>query len=238
MQAHTVAACKGCDVRVPFPAALRLVLTLPLLLALAGCGRSEVAALARAKAALATKQGDAAKLELTKLVRAYPKSGEAHFMLGKQLLADGDAVAAAAQLQQAIEHNFAESTALPLLAEALILDGKATQATTQLGSTVLDDPQGMARLQAALGHAWLLQGDLRQARTATDRALAAAPRSAPARLMQVRLAVSDGEPDQALKLLAALLADEPFDDKAWAVKGDLLLRLPGRQAEGVAALTR
>jgi len=225
-------------VRVPYPAALGLALALPLLLALAGCGKTETAAIARAKAMLADNRGDAARAELTKLVRAYPRSGEAHFMLGNQLLAYGDAVAAAAQLQQAIDHNFAESAALPPLAEALILGGRAKEVTSQYGSTVLDDRQGMARLQAALGHAWLLQGDRRQARTATERALAAAPKSAPARLVQARLAASDGNADAALALLDALLADEPFDDKAWAVKGDLLLRLPGRQAEGVAALTR
>ena len=220
--------------RVPSLATLNLVL----LLALAGCGKTEPAAIARAKATLAYKRGGEAGLELAKLVRAYPRSGEAHFMLGSHLLADGDAVAAAAQLQLAIDHNFAESAALPPLAEAMILDGKAKQVTDQFGSTVLDDPQGVARLQAALGHAWLLQGDLTQARTATQRALAAAPKCAPARLMQARLAVSDGDPDAALKWLDALLADDPFDDKAWALKGDLLQRVPGRLADAMAAFTR
>jgi putative PEP-CTERM system TPR-repeat lipoprotein len=217
---------------------LTLALNLAMVLALAGCGKNEPAALARAKATLASKSGDAAKLELTKLVRAYPASGEAHFMLGSQLLADGDADAATVQLQQALDHHFAESAVLPPLAEALILDGKAQTVTSQFGSTVLDDAQGMARLQAAVGHAWLLQGDLLLARTATDRALSTAPQSAPARLMRARLAVSYGDSETALQWLDALLADAPFDDKAWAVKGDLLQRLPGRQAEAVAALTR
>ncbi len=218
--------------------ALTLALVPILALALSGCGKNEPAAIARAKASLADKRGEAARLELTKLVRAYPRSGEAHFMLGRQLLADGDAVTAVAQLQQAIDHNFAESAALPPLAEALILDGKGREVTSRFGNTALDDPLAMARLQAAVGHAGLLQGDLPLARAATGRAVAAAARSAPARLMQVRLAVADGDSDAALKQLDSLLSDEPFDDKAWAVKGDLLLHLPGRQDDAIAALTR
>ena len=107
---------------------LRALLTLACAataIGLAGCGRSDTEALGRLQQRLPGLDAAAARVELKKLVQAHPRSGPARLLLAQRYVDDGNAAAAAAELQRALEHGAAEHIALPLLAETLLHSGPA-----------------------------------------------------------------------------------------------------------------
>ena len=207
-------------------------------LGLAGCGKNEARDLAKVRAEAGAGNLEAARIELKRLVQAHPQSGEARFLLGQQLLADGDGAAAMIELQRALEYRHPEAQVLPRLVEAMNLAGLSHQALVQYADVRLADAEAMAALQAGLAMAQLREGDVAAARQAVQAGQAQAPRSAPALLMKARVATVANEPDEALRTLDELLANHPAQHEAWSLKGDLLLRQPGGQAQAVAAYTQ
>jgi len=214
------------------------LLVLALTLALGGCGRRprEAAAAEPARpASAAAGAEDAALGALKRQVRAQPKSGEARFQLGEHLLQGGQAAAAAAEFQRALELGHPEGAVLPVLAEAMIQDGRHALVPVQFGDVRLPDPGADARLQAALAQALVLQRDTVGAELALRRALDQAPTSPQALLVQARLAVQAGQPAAALATLDTLLQAHPQDAEAWALRGDLLLRGHADPSQALAA---
>ena len=104
--------------------ALRATL-LPVLLAaalgVAGCGGpSDANLLASAKAHLAKKETDAARLQIKNVLQKNPGSGEARLMLGKLMYEAGDMAGAESELGRALELGQPEVAVLPSLAGALV----------------------------------------------------------------------------------------------------------------------
>ena len=215
--------------RVALPLALVCVLFLP------ACGRNEASDVLRAKADLAQADSAAARIKLKHLIQAHPKSGEARYLLGARLLADGDAAAAVIELERASDLKHPAAAVLPTLAEALVLSGQAQRAILLGADTALPDPDAQARLQAAVAQALAVQGDLPAAQAAMARALAAAPTSAPALLIKARLAAMADDVAGALATIDRLLAAHPAHAEAWALKGDFLLRQPDGRQPAMAA---
>ena len=215
----------------------RIAVPLALLsaLVLSACGNSQADDVARAKAELARADSATARIKLKNLIQAHPKSGEARYLLGARLLADGDAAAALIELQRASDLKHPDAAVLPRLAEALVLTGQAQRAISLGADTVLPDADAQARLQAAVAHARAVQGDLAGAQATVARALAAAPTSAPALLIKARLAAMAGDMAGALATLDQLLAAQPDHAEAWALKGDFLLHQPGGRLPAMAA---
>ena len=207
-------------------------------LALGGCGDREARDLAKAKALAAKQDVSGARIELKNAVQAHPKSGEARFLLGQQLLADGEAPSALVELRRAQEFGHDDALVLPRIAEALILTGQSQQVVSQFADTQLADPEGMARLQAALAYASVVEGNAAGARAAVDRALAVAPKSAPALMMKVRLAAIDNDRPAAMAAVEELLAAHPEDPVAWGLKGDLLQNTPDGRPAAIAAYSK
>jgi len=207
-------------------------------LTLAGCGKNEAQDVARAKAELARKDVNTARIELKKLIQTHPKSGEARYLLGAQLLADGEGAAAVIELQRALEFKYNEALVLPRLAEAQILAGQARQVIAQYTDTRLADADAQARLQASVAYALALEGDTARAGDAVQRALAASPKSAHALLMKARLAAVANDVDGGLQTLDELLAAHPDSHEGWSLKGDLLLRKADGQAAAMAAFRK
>ena len=215
--------------RVALPLALIGLLVLP------ACGKNEANDLLRAKAELAKADNTTARIKLKTLIQAHPKSGEARYLLGARLLADGDPAAALIELQRAIDLKHPDSVVLPALAQALVLSGQPRGAIDLGADTVLPDADAQARLLAWVGQALAAQGDLPGADAAVARALAAAPTSAAALLAKARLAAMADDPAAALATLDQLLAVHADHPEAWALKGDFLLRQPGGQLAAIDA---
>lgn len=204
---------------------LSLVALLPAL-HLAGCGKSEADAVAKTRARLEVADARAARIELKNLVQAHPKSGEARLLAGQRMLNDGDAAAAAAELQRALDFGVAESKVAPPLAEALVQSGQAARVVQTYADTQLPDAEAQAWLQAAVAGAHQALGNQAGARAAVDRALKAAPNSNRAQLAQARLMANGNDAAGALALVEKVLASDPKLPEAWMLKGELHLRTP------------
>ena len=207
-------------------------------LLLAGCVKTEADDLARTRAEVAKADSTSARIKLKSLVQAHPKSGEARYLLGARLLADGDAAGAVLELQRAIDLKYTATLVLPTMADALVLSGQAQRAVLLGADTVLADAEAQARLQASVAQALAVLGNLPSANAAVARALAAAPTSAPALLIKARLAAMADDNAGALATLDQLLAAHPANAEAWALKGDFLLRQPDGRKAAMAAFQK
>ena len=216
------------------PARLPLTIAVATTLLVVGCGKREVEPDARNKVEAGKQESSglsAARLKYKSEVQSKPKSAEARYQLGNQLLIEGDAQDAVSELQRARELKHPEAIVVPRLAEAMMQAGQFKELSLAFGDTQLADAAGQARLLSARAYAMASLDDSAGAQKLVDQALASQPQSAEALLMKARLAGVRDDLPAGLATLDTLLAAHPLDDAAWALKGDLLLRKPdGRQA--------
>lgn len=205
-------------------------------LALTGCQRSEADALAAVKARIAQNNGASVEIDLKTLIRRFPDSAEARYLFGRQLQKKGDAGAAEIEFQRAMDLDFQGSLVFPAMAQALLLLGKNRQLIAEFATVTLADAAAMADLQATVANAHAAEGDFDLARQAVDRALAAAPQSEAALLVQARIEATTGNRPAALAVLDRLLVAQPGSPAGWALKGTVLALADDQQDEAIAAL--
>ena len=124
---------------------------------------------------------------------------------------------------------------MPSLARAIGKQGGHERLTSEFAARSLQDARRNAMLQAILGHAWLAQGKLDQARTAVEMALAADPTSTSALLGKARILALSGGTKEALDLAETVVSADARSADAQALKGELQLSL-GRRDDAAASL--
>jgi len=195
------------------------------LAALVACsGSSDVELLASARGYLEKPDNTSAIIELRNLLQQNPEQREGRFLLGKTLLATGDAAGAEIQLQRALDAGHPENEVLPLLAKAMIALNKSLLLVQQYGSVALKDDLAAAEFQTQLALAHINNNALGKAEAAVDTALQRTTDYAPAALLQARLKAGRGDMPAALALVEQLLVRTPGNAAAWAFKGDLVAR--------------
>jgi cellulose synthase operon protein C len=207
-------------------------------LTLAGCGKSgpsEAELLASAKVLLEKKDRKGAIIQLKSALQINPDGAQTRLLLGKTLLALGDAPSAVVELRKAQELQVPEEVVVPEIARAMLAAGDADKVTSQYRTTKLSTPEAVADLQTVVAAAFASRNNLGNAYQAVDSALAAKPGYAPALVVQARLAASEGRLDDALKVLEEVLANDSNNDRAGALKGDILWRGKGQMDEAVVA---
>jgi len=193
------------------------------LITLASCVRETPEALVRsAKDYAARNESRAAIIQLKNALQKKPDFAEARFMLGKLLLATGDAAGAEKELRKARELNYPSEQVTPPLATALVAIGEHQKVLNELGGTRVNEPVSKAELQTAVGYAQLKLGNEGAARAAFATALDAQPQYVPAHLAQARIAGSSGDLGKALSMVETALALAPSVPEAWQLKGDIL----------------
>ena len=210
---------------------LMLALSLPLI----GCSKNEATALADAKARIEKRDAAGAEIELKNLLQTFPKSGEARFLLGNELLKRGEAASALIELERAQELGFDENQVLPMLARAWMLTGKTRRVIDDLAGKTLKDPDANALLQATVASAQAREGDMAGASKTIDGALRDAPNVEVAMLAKAKMLAVQGNPDAAMTAVDELLAKHPKSAEAWALKADLSLRSPGGPTVAIEA---
>ena len=115
--------------------------------------------------------------------------------------------------------------------------GEEAKLLTQYGSTVLRDPEANADLKTSLATASAVKGDMAKAHQSVEEALRAKPGYAPALIVQARLAAAESDLDGAIEMLDRALAADPGNERAGALRSDLLL-LGKRDADGAVASLR
>ncbi|ODV11007.1 MAG: hypothetical protein ABT20_06835 [Rubrivivax sp. SCN 70-15] len=200
-----------------------LALALLVLSALSACGgKSDTELVASAKSYLAKNDTKSAVIELKAALQKNPSSGEARFLLGDTFYKGGDPAAAVVELEKAQDLKYSESDVLPVLADALLVTGRAKKLTDFYGRVTLPDHVAAAALKATVADAYRVQGMRERSEAAINAALQLDPRNVRARLLQVRLTAGGGKIDQALVDVDKIIADNPKSPDAWQLKGELL----------------
>lgn len=212
-------------------AAAALVLALAQLAT--GCGDPDVPSLlASARADVAKKQTEAARISLKNVLQQQPDHAEARFLLGHLLLEGGDASGAEVELRRALEAQHPTAKVVPLLATAMLAQNKGSALLQQFGNLRLDEAEADARLQSLLATAEAGGGNVAAAIGRVDAVLRARPDDAGAALLRARLEAASGQPAAALAMVDQLLARQADNGDAWQLKGDLLRQTAGAATAG------
>jgi putative PEP-CTERM system TPR-repeat lipoprotein len=194
-------------------------------LALAGCGdKTEPELIAGAKASIGKSDVEAAKVQLKSALQLNGDSGEARLLLGKLLLDTGDVVGAEVELRRAVELKQSENTVVPLLATALVAQGKGKEALAMFGKTTLTDGKADLALKIRLAEAEAMVDNIDGALAILANVLKANPEPAQARILNARLTAFKGNAADAMAQLDALITRDPTQAEAFMVKGDLQQR--------------
>ena len=220
--------------RLPLGSRLGLLLNLWLLplsvaLALAACSRgpSDADLIKSAQELIAKQDLRGATIQLKSALQKSPDSGQARLLLGSALLESGDPAAALVELRKAQELQMSDEQVVPDLARAMLFNGEDAKLIAQFDKFVLKDETATASLKSSLAAAYAAQGNVPLARQAVADALMAKPGFAAALIMRSRVLASDGQFDEALKVLDDVLKTEPGNELAGLFKGDILRRVKG-----------
>jgi cellulose synthase operon protein C len=227
----------GCQVK-PLPHILLPVTLVASLFLLPGCGRPDPAKLIEsAKVYILKGDSKSAIIELKAALQEEPESGEGRFLLGKALLAAGDAAGAQVELQKALQSGHTEDDVVPELARAMFARQQYGKLREEFGAATLSDAPALADLKVTLARTNAALGRIEEARKEAAAALSAIPGYGPATVFMARLQAGNGDIDGALALLDAEVAKRPNDYEALQTKADLLYFLK-RNADGALSAYR
>jgi putative PEP-CTERM system TPR-repeat lipoprotein len=212
-------------------------LALASLVLLTACGgsASEKDLLASATTYLSKNDPKSAVIELKNALQINPESPQARYLLGKALLASGDALGAEVELRRARQLKHPDALVLPELARAQLALGQFKVLTDEMAGVNFDGDAPMADLQTSLATGYIMQGARDRAQTAIDRALQLSPKFVPALITRARLKLASADVDGALQGLQEAIALAPGNVSAWMLRADLLLKARGDTEGAVAA---
>lgn len=161
-----------------------------------------------------------AVVQLKNVLQQDPKMLAAHVLLGRALLAQGDAIGAEEALAKALSLGVDRGEVALPLAEALAAQGKFQALLDRFPPEAAPVSRRAALLQLR-GRAHLALGDAKAARQAFQDALAADRRYVPALLAAAELSMREGRTADAAKLADEAAAAAPNDPGVWHFKGTL-----------------
>ena len=169
----------------------------------------------RGEAALA--QGDArtARILLLNAIKADPRNRAARILQARTYLALGDGVAAQAEIERARALGVPRGDTGPLMAHALLLQGRGEEALDELNGA------SGAYAERMRGRALAATGDRAGAGAAFDSAIALAPRDAGLWADVARFRRSGGELAGALEAADQAVAASPHYVEAITLRGEL-----------------
>lgn len=189
--------------RIRYPLAAALVAAL----FATGCGdRSGSGGIASARERLDKGDFAGAVIELKGVLQATPNAAEARFLLGTALLEDGQFEAAAVEFTKAEEIGFNSEQVAPKLARAMLGAGRVKDVVATYRNTVLTSAEQHAELRAAVATAYGRLDQTKEAESAVDDALRAAPTHVWALLTKARILASTQRFDEALQYAEQSLA--------------------------------
>lgn len=204
-----------------------------ILLLLAGCSRlyDQDELMVAARKYMAHGEPKSAVIQLKNVLQRAPGNAQARLLLGQVYLDMGDLPSAEKELRHALAGgNRAE--VLPWLGKVLLQLGQYQKVLDELPA---DEQQ--PQLLALRGHALLALHRVEEGRATFAQISLRHPGSTPALLGQARLALLDGDRQQALAHLQQAVKLQPDDADAWRMHGDVL-RLLGRNYEALVSYQR
>jgi putative PEP-CTERM system TPR-repeat lipoprotein len=177
------------------------------------------AAVKNADQYIAAGNPKAAIIELRNAVREAPDDAQLRVRLARLYLQVGDPVSAEREARAAREHNGAESDYLPVLADALLRQGKFAELSDLVRPG--NRPAALeSQVRSALGLAAAGLHDTAKAQNLLQDAIRLDPKAVAPKIALARL-LARSQPAQAGKLLDEALAADPRSVEALEVKGEL-----------------
>lgn len=199
-------------------------LVVSLVLMLTACGdRTERGNLESAKARIERRETAAAIVELKALLQTKTDTAPARLLLGEALMQQGDVNAAQIELEKALIQGSPEAEVVPLLARAMLLQGKYKELIQLYSQVVLSQPTAQAKLRASVASAFMALGQRMQAVAALEEAERLAPNLQEAAVLRARMLAGEGKFDQALAVLEPALAQVTANGELYLLKA-LILR--------------
>ncbi|BCX82643.1 cellulose synthase operon protein C [Methylomarinovum caldicuralii] len=159
----------------------------------------------------------AAVIQLKNHLRKNPLDAEARLLLGQTYLRQGDAAGAVKELEKARDGGLAPERWLEPLGRAYLLQNRPRKVLDGIQPDQVEDPVLKAKLHALRGEAHLQRRELEAAGRDFAAALKLAPRLPEGRLGRARLALAQGQPEQALKEVEPLLQGEETPPAAYLI---------------------
>lgn len=204
-------------------------------IALAACSRDSSADhLARAKELAAKKDHRAAVIELKNALQSNAKLPEARFLLGRELLEQGDPKGAQIELQKASDQQYDPDQTLPLLIKSQMLQGQLDKVVKEVPTARVQSPQANAELQTLLGVSRFGLGKSDEAMTAFASAQKFVPGYPAAVLGEARVKASRGDLTGANAEVEQVLAKSPKQVEGLLLKGDIA-RARGEPKDAIVA---
>lgn len=182
------------------------------------------------------KKGDlkSAQIDLRNAVRSDPQNAEAHYWLARVSLELGDPVAAEREAMAARDRGFDPRQVVPLLAQAMLTQGKFQQVLDTLKPDG-KDPQLDAAVLTSRGYALIGLHRNDDAQRAFAEAEQAAPNAVEPLLADARFAAARGDLTAAMAKIDRALAAQPKSAEALLTKAQFL-RAKGDTAGALALL--
>lgn len=182
--------------KITTPIGKLAISTLAAAILMSACGGDDPKAMLNsAKEYLAKNDNKAAIIQLKNALQKQPNLGEGRFLLGKALLEIGDATGAEVELRKAKDIGHDPEVTIPMLAKAVLAQGKTKRVIDEFGRTDLTSAAGKSELKTVLSMAYNAAGDHEPASKELSAALASDPGNPRALLYQARLKA--GEKDYA-----------------------------------------
>ena len=208
-----------------------------IIFAITGCslGLSDADYVERAKSLLAKGDARGGMIELANALKINSDNAEARWLRAEIQLRQGSPAGAEKEFRRALALGVAPDSIHPLLAEALLAQGKFDEVLgLPLGQLSVPSSVEVLALQSAVrASRW----EIDLATAAVTEALSLSPDSPAARTEAARLALLDGGPDAARQLLEAVLNETPTYARAWSLLGSVE-RQEQRWAEADEAYSR
>ena len=184
------------------------------------------------------EQGElrAASIELKNALQKNPQNAQARTLLGQAQLEVGNAADAEKELRRASELGVADGAVYPLLARALLAQGKLEELQA-LPLENLTAKEQKAQVLAAQGLGKLAQAEVEAAAEPIDQAASLDPQSAYVGVAKARLLAAQREYAPARKELDGVLERDADYAPAWSLLGDLET-VQGNLAPAEAAYTK
>jgi len=192
-------------------------------LTLTGCFEpSATDQLAEAKARLAKGDVAAADVLLKASLQQDPKSGEARFLLARNLLQAGSLAEAEIELNKAVAAGYDKEQVTPLLAESLVRRGQFDKVISGYKETQLKQPKQQSALLVNVAKAYIGLQKYDAAKAAADQALKLDTDSLDALLVDAQLKSLGRQYEPALAQVEQAISRWPASAEAWELKAAIL----------------
>jgi putative PEP-CTERM system TPR-repeat lipoprotein len=198
--------------------------------------RQDTPAKQLAKARAYSEQGRhvSAIIELKRSLEGNPAQPEARFLLGGEMMEQGDMRNAEIELRKAMDGGLAPAQVLPRLVRSVLYQQKFNDVVSLVSNASIDVPEANAELQTMLGTAYFALGRPDAARDALDVAREMVPNYSGASIAKAEYLISQQDYQGAQALLSSIPDTDKEQAKLQALKGDIARAL-NKPADAVAA---